>query len=135
LSIELGRSGVTPVSDRTNVTGTVTLASGANLDLTLYTGLTAPVANDIFFLISNDGFDPITGVFTKLNGVAQVLSEGSSFSWNSQSWTITYLANFEGTSFTGGNDLAIQVVPEPATWALLAFSLTTVVVLRRRRRD
>ena len=28
----------------------------------------------------------------------------------------------------------LNVVPEPATWALLAFSLTTVVVLRRRRR-
>jgi len=24
-------------------------------------------------------------------------------------------------------------VPEPTTWALLAFSLTTVMVLRRRR--
>ena len=29
--------------------------------------------------------------------------------------------------------LDLVVVPEPATWALLAFSLTTVVVLRRRR--
>jgi len=27
----------------------------------------------------------------------------------------------------------LNVVPEPATWALLAFSLTTVMVLRRRR--
>ena len=27
----------------------------------------------------------------------------------------------------------ITVVPEPATWALLTFSLTTVMVLRRRR--
>jgi len=27
----------------------------------------------------------------------------------------------------------VSVVPEPATWALLAFSLTTVMVLRRRR--
>jgi PEP-CTERM motif len=30
------------------------------------------------------------------------------------------------------NNMAVTV-PEPATWALLAFSLTTVVVLRRRR--
>jgi hypothetical protein len=38
---------------------------------------------------------------------------------------------------TGGfaylNAMQINVVPEPATWALLAFSLTTVMVLRRRR--
>jgi len=34
---------------------------------------------------------------------------------------------------TSSIDLNITTVPEPATWALLAFSLTTVVVLRRRR--
>jgi autotransporter-associated beta strand protein len=33
------------------------------------------------------------------------------------------------------NDVLLNVVPEPATWALLAFSLTTVMILRRRRRD
>ena len=35
---------------------------------------------------------------------------------------------------SGGNsiDLTFTVVPEPATWALLAFSLTTVMVFRRR---
>jgi fibronectin-binding autotransporter adhesin len=31
--------------------------------------------------------------------------------------------------------LYLNVVPEPATWGLLAFSLTTVMVLRRRRRN
>jgi hypothetical protein len=30
--------------------------------------------------------------------------------------------------------MEFEIVPEPATWALLAFSLTTVVILRRRRR-
>ena len=36
-----------------------------------------------------------------------------------------------------GQDIYLNytAVPEPATWALLAFSLTTVVVLRRRRRE
>jgi hypothetical protein len=34
-----------------------------------------------------------------------------------------------------GNDLVLSAVPEPATWALLAFSLTTVMVLRRRRQS
>jgi autotransporter-associated beta strand protein len=38
--------------------------------------------------------------------------------------------------FTSGSNLldVVVAVPEPATWALLAFSLTTVMVLRRRRR-
>jgi hypothetical protein len=31
------------------------------------------------------------------------------------------------------NEVILTAVPEPSTWALLAFSLTTVVVLRRRR--
>ena len=42
----------------------------------------------------------------------------------------------EGQSFTfnqATGDL-VASVPKPATWALLAFSLTTVMVLRRRRR-
>ena len=30
-------------------------------------------------------------------------------------------------------DLVYSAIPEPSTWALLAFSLTTVIVLRRRR--
>jgi len=133
LDTELGRSGLTPVSDRTNVTGTVSLTSGADLKLTLFTGLTNPAVNDIFFLISNDGADAITGVFTKLNGANTTLTEGSLFNWNSQQWQITYQADFGNSGFTGGNDLALQVVPEPATWALLAGSLTVILVLRRRR--
>jgi fibronectin-binding autotransporter adhesin len=34
---------------------------------------------------------------------------------------------------TAAGTLDLVVIPEPATWALLAFSLTTVMVLRRRR--
>jgi hypothetical protein len=30
-------------------------------------------------------------------------------------------------------DGSLNVIPEPATWALLAFSLTTIMVFRRRR--
>jgi len=45
---------------------------------------------------------------------------------------------FTGAANTGGggfniDNIVVQTVPEPATWALLAFSLTTVMVLRRRR--
>ena len=41
----------------------------------------------------------------------------------------------DGTISNGWVTELTVAVPEPATWALLAFSLTTVVVLRRRRRD
>lgn len=42
-------------------------------------------------------------------------------------------ANFSDGTITNGWVTDLTVVPEPATWALLAFSLTTVMVLRRRR--
>jgi len=133
LDIELGRDGTTPVGDRANVTGSVSLLSGANLELTLFSGLSAPAIGDIFFLVSNDGADPVSGVFTHLNSAATPLNEGNEFSWNFQEWKITYLADFEGLSFSGGKDIALQVVPEPATAALAFFGLSALLLGRRRR--
>ena len=132
LDNELGRDGVNPVSDIVNVTGTVTLVAGANLKLTLFAGLDQPVLGDIFYLVANDSADAVTGVFTKLDGTTTMLVEGSVFTWNSQSWQITYKANYQaggGSSFAGGNDIAIKV-PEPATLGLLA--LGGLALLRRR---
>ena len=42
-------------------------------------------------------------------------------------------ADFATGTVTNGWTTELNVVPEPDTWALLAFSLTTVMVLRRRR--
>lgn len=49
---------------------------------------------------------------------------------------LTYFEVYNDARAIGTSDLnlnSITVVPEPATWALLAASLTTVMVLRRRR--
>jgi fibronectin-binding autotransporter adhesin len=49
-------------------------------------------------------------------------------------WSLTSgLNTWTFTHSTG--DLGLTVVPEPATWALLAGSLTTLLVFRRRRRE
>jgi len=48
---------------------------------------------------------------------------GETFSMSSGGQTLTF------SELTGN----LTVVPEPATWALLAFSLTTVMIFRRRR--
>lgn len=132
--IELGRDGLTPVSDRTAVTGGVTIDSGANLALTLFGGLSNPFASDIFYLVENDSVDAVSGEFTKLNGLTTTLTEGSQFSWNSQDWLITYQADVGGSSFTGGNDVAIMVVPEPDTLVLAVVGIAAAVIARRRAR-
>jgi autotransporter-associated beta strand protein len=132
LDNELGCSGITPVSDLVNVTGTVTLNSGANLKLTLGSGLSNPAIDDIFYLVSNDLADAVTGVFTKLNGTATTLDEGSQFTWNTQQWKITYTAN-ASSGFTGGNDIALKVMPEPATLALLGLGGLGLILGRKRR--
>jgi autotransporter-associated beta strand protein len=59
------------------------------------------------------------------------------FGTDASGLTGTQLAQFTATGFSSfGLDSSgyLTAVPEPATWALLAFSLTTVMVLRRRMR-
>lgn len=80
--------------------------------------------NDLFFIMLNDGIDPITGTFS---GYA----DGSTFLLGSQSFMLTYQGDSGSNSFSGGNDLAVMVIPEPAS-ALLG-SLGLLVLLRRRR--
>ncbi len=135
LSVELGRNeSNVAVSDLASVNGTVTL-TGANLQLQVYTSYTNPLMGDIYFLINNDGnSDAIVGTFTTLDGVATTLTEGSRFTWNSQEWEITYTANYDTQSVTGGNDLAIIAVPEPGTWAIILGGLGTLIAGQRLRR-
>ena len=68
---------------------------------------------------SGDTFDLTTGTFAGATiGTLPTLSNG--LSWNSS----TFLTN---------GVLTVTGVPEPATWALLTASLTTVMILRRRK--
>ena len=123
LSMEINGATVGTQYDQVSVVGTVNLVAGNTVALTL--GYT-PTNGTNFFLINNDGSDAITGT---LNGYAQ----NATFTLASQQWKISYTGNSTVNTFTGGNDLVLQAVPEPAAWALLTFSLTTVMVLRRRR--
>jgi hypothetical protein len=103
--------------------GKMTLSSAASLNLSgasisfspssTYTG----VSGDIFQLV-NISAGSWSGVTGSTLGVGSLPALTGGLTWNT--------ANFS----TNGS---ISVVPEPATWALLAGSLTTVVIFRRRR--
>ncbi len=87
------------------------LSDGATLDLFNFT---TSSSGDFSSLISTGSY---AGTWTRTGEVFSFTSGGGQ--------TLSF------SEITGD----LSVVPEPATWALLAFSLTTVMVLRRRRRE
>jgi autotransporter-associated beta strand protein len=119
--------------DRVTMTGSSSVFSltGTN-NLALSLGYT-PANNALFFLVDNQSSNAISGIFEQLNGVTTDLSQNAVFNVSGQNFQISYTADVTGNTFTGGNDLALQAIPEPSTWLLLAGSLTAIVVFRRRR--
>ena len=105
------------------LTGGISIASLAAMNLTAL-GSGAWHLGDIYYLINNDGADAISGAF---NGY----TEGASFTFASQLFKVTYQADSATTSFIGGNDMAVQVIPE--TSAALLGGLGMLTLLRRRR--
>ena len=98
-----------------NLAGPVTLTSPGTIDANTGTSLFYPTAS-VTFGYNNGG----SGTWTLSTLTAD--SSGD------------IVINYTGTSgSTRINGIELSLVPEPATWALLAFSLTTVMVLRRRR--
>jgi autotransporter-associated beta strand protein len=95
--------------------------TGATINLTL--GAFAPT--NVAFWQSNQTWAGI------LNNTGAGSLNGTFAAIDNSSWSS--LGAFT-TSYTGNDvNLVWTAVPEPATWALLAFSMTTVMVLRRRR--
>ncbi len=127
--------GVLPAvgADLQVVSGNLSLSGTANLTITNLTAGT--FANATKFTLINYNGSWNNGLFTFLGNS---LADDSTFTFNGQSWQIDYNASSGGSNFSSeylssSSYVNITAVPEPATWALLAFSLTTVIVLRRRR--
>ena len=135
VSMEIAGATVGTQYDRVTMTGASSVFSlngTNNLALTLsYT----PAVNALFFLLDNQGSSAITGIFEQLNGVTTDLSQGALFMVGGQQFRISYTGDVTTSSFTGGNDLVVQAVPEPSTWVLLTASLASVIVFRRNRKS
>jgi len=92
-----------------NFTNGSALDNTTNINLFSYTG---GHTGDFSSLVAT-GFADYAGTWAHV---------GETFTWSGGGQTLTF------SELTGN----LTVVPEPATWALLAFSLTTIMVLRRR---
>lgn len=113
--------------DQLAVNGTVDLGS-ATLSLSGSYLTTPAITNDLFFLVVNDDVDPITGTFAGL-------PEGSHiFAPNGQDFIISYFGDSVTSAATGGNDVVLQAVPEPAGATLLLAGLGALAARRSRRR-
>jgi fibronectin-binding autotransporter adhesin len=108
--------------DQLNVTGTVTLVG--DLQISLLGGFT-PTVGDKFFILLNDGIDPVSGTFSNDDAFNRITIGAAEF-------LVNYADNFSGPGF--GNDVSLTVVavPEPGSAALL---LGAIAVLASRRRE
>ena len=126
----------------TGTTGTLTLGTAAAFSLS--SGTVKFELGTAFDQLVSSG----AGAFTITGGTFALDVTGAGFSYantyqvlsgfgGSNSVTNLGFTGYDSANFTadlGTNGvLSFTAVPESATWALLAFSLTTVLVLRRRR--
>ena len=86
-----------------------------------------PAHNDRFFIIINDGVDAVSGTFVGF-------TQGSTLSFGGRDFMVGYTGDSAGGSFTGGNDVVLQAIPEPGAGTLLLGSLGMALGLQRRRR-
>ena len=122
LGIEIDGATVGTQYDRLNVTGSVSLAGLLSMTMG---GSYAPANGTLFFILANDGTDAITGTFSNAS------VNGGTYTLGGQEFQISYAGNTATSSFTGGNDVVLQAVPEPASLLLGAVAILTL--LRRRR--
>jgi len=102
-----------------------------SLDSTLSVSLVnsyVPNQNDKFLIWNNDLLDPVTGTFLGLpeGATFPVPETGDPLDY----WQISYVENLMPGS--NGNDIRLQYVPEPGTFALAAAG--GLLLLNRRRR-
>jgi len=120
-------------ADLQKVTGALTLSGTVTLTMAQLAGSAFAQNTTTFTLINYTGL--WNGGFFTFNGNA--IADGGIFTAGLNTWQLDYDATSGGLNFTSdqvaGKFVNITAVPEPATWALLAGSVTILLVMRRRR--
>jgi autotransporter-associated beta strand protein len=120
LSLQLGGTTAGTTYDQVAVTGAVTL-NGANFVGSLINGF-VPTGDDLFFIIINDGVDPVTGTFW----------DGNFVFFDNVIFEISYAGDSATNNLSGGNDVVLHAVPEPSVVGLATGGLALLVCRRRR---
>jgi autotransporter-associated beta strand protein len=120
-SVEIGGVTAGALFDQIVVTGSISL-NGADLTGSLINGFN-PTPNDLFFLMLNDGADPVSGTF----------AQGSLITISNAPFEIFYTGNSATNSTTGGNDVGVRLIPEPSPSLFLGTGLLLRLASRRRR--
>lgn len=131
-----------------NLTGGLTASTGATFDYQINGASIDQIAfgsgalslnGTVTFNLANLG-SVLTGtkytLFTGSGSWTGVVGSGLAFNFVAPvgySLDATYGGGNGYIWNTATHDLSVQLVPEPSTWGLLAFSLTALVVLRRRK--
>jgi fibronectin-binding autotransporter adhesin len=109
--------------DQVSVTGSITVANLAANLVVAASGLTAANVNQAFYIVANDGADPVNGAFAQTT-----ITSGSDV------FSIDYTADATTGALLGGNDIALILVavPEPGTWAVsgLAAAMLIAQIIR-----
>jgi len=118
-TMELAGSGGVKGTDFDNTTATEALTYGGTLSIVSFGG----------FNINQVGTYSLFDFSSQSGNFSSVSVGGTALVYGASVWTGSN-SGFDYSFALATGDLT--VVPEPVTWALLAFSLTTIMVLRRR---
>jgi autotransporter-associated beta strand protein len=119
--VQLAGSTAGTAFDQLDIKGGVTL-NGGSLQGSLLNGF-SPQLDQLFFIVLNDGTDPVSGQF----------AQGGAVRFGEIDFSISYTGNSEAGSFTGGNDVVLRAIPEPSI-GLMALAGALLLTRSRARR-